>query len=321
MESVTEKELVDLEKQIEEKKKEPEPQPEPSVEAAKEPEVTPPGPEPEKAPESSEPNKNDAELYKKKGWKTPEDAIRSYSELEKEFHKKNEELSRMKERQPYEQPVYTPPVNPYAPPVYQQPPQPAYMPPPVYTPPPSYGYQPPSLSTPPMGSQAEAEIAASYQMTVEDFRKLFPMINDMTEVKNRKVQGEFSRWRDELTRETEKNADKTNVLGDPSFYNSDVQNEMHEFFSKNPQVFNERKPYSIALNQALVNIGRKNTTRGPQASPTSLPTEPPKTAGSANGFQGRKGSMPAEDFRKMSLEDQEKALKGMKAFKTYEDLA
>lgn len=317
MEDVKDKELADLEKQIEaERAKAPEPEPQ-AIEAAKEPEAPTPSSESDVKPESSvagntNGSTNETELYKKKGWKTPEDALKSYAELEKEFHKKNEELKAIKERQGYDAPSYTPPVNPYTPPAYYPPPQ-AYIPPP--------NYASPSFPPPPIGSQAEEQVAASYQMTVEDFRKIFPMINDMTEVKNRKVQNEFFQWRDQLTRETEKNADKTNVLGDPSFYNRDVQDEMHEFFSKNPQVFNERKPYSIALKEALANIGRKNTSRGVHTN-SSLPTEPPKTAGSSNGFQGKKNSLPSEvEFKKLSVEDQEKMLRNMRAFKTYDDLA
>lgn len=312
METVTDKELAELESKIsEEKAKEgqagPAPQPEPTA--------PPPEPVQQEATPSESQGEDVPELAKKKGWKSAEDALKSYENMEREFHKKNQELSQLKNQQQ----GYTPPANPY----YQGPP-PSYAPPaPVYAPPP---YIPPPQMPPTSYEQrmTEEQVAASYNLSVEDFRKVFPMIRDSIEAATRRQQAEMQQWREELVMRTEKSADMTEVAGDPAFHNPDVQEEIREIFSKNPTLFTQRRPYSTALKEALANIGRKNAMRGVSAQTSNVPTDPPKAVGnSSSSFSGRRnGGMPTvQEASKMTPEDLEKHLKGIRAFKTYEDLA
>ena len=328
--SVTDQELADLEKQIAATKEQAPPAETPSEPVPVE---TPPldaasgSNEPGAAPEPPQNEGFDAsEWVKKKGWKTAEDAAKSLHSLEKAFHEKNEELRRMKEQNPQgwpqgpqgyapppppqgwspPAPSYAPPVNPWAPP------------PPAYAPPPAYGYRPPKPS--------EETIAASYGMTVEDFRRVLAVSQDISDVQARQLAAQFQSWKEEVSRNNDKSADMTAVLSDPAFHNPDVQYEMHEIFSKNQNILNERKPYSAALEKALTNIGRRNLTGASRTSGMALPTDPPKTAGSGHAsgsLPGKRGigAMPTmKEAQGMNPEQLEKLLKGMGAVKTYEDL-
>lgn len=316
------KELAELEKQIEaenqrmaeEKQKVETPPVQPQAIA----EAPAPVQEPVQQDTSEEPGNpafDPKAWVEKKGWKSPEDAARSLHEMEKRFHEKNEEVRRLKEQQ-----QYAPPPNPYAPPVPGF--QPAYIPPPQLPQAP-YGYQqppaPPSRLTP-------EQIAASYGMDVTDFERIAQLSRDMSEATVRRQAAEFQSWKEQIDRQNEKNADMTAVLGDPAFHDSAVQKEVHDLMEKNPQLFNERRPYSTALKEALALIGRRNTIRGATSyGSVSLPTDPPKTAGSgsANGAtNGRRSNvtLTPDAFKNLSLEEQEKVLKSQNAFKTYADM-
>ena len=128
-------------------------------------------------------------------------------------------------------------------------------------------------------------------------------------------------------RQNEKTADMTAVMSDPAFHNPAVQYEMHELFDKNPSLWNERKPWSAALDKALSNIGRRNTSGAKSASGMALPTDPPKTAGSVHGGgslpgkRGLQGLPPMSELEGKSPEELEKLLKSVNAVKTYRDLA
>lgn len=320
MESVTDKELADLEKQINEKNEalaNETPSPADVVETPTAESIPVGQPEAVAAPDSVNPGEEafkNQDLAKKKSWEKPEDAIKSYEELEKAFHAKNAELKRLQETQGY-QPQYAPPPPP---------PPGAYYPPPAAYAPPPYQYAPPP---PPSSRFNEQQMAASYGMDVEDFRKVVALSQDVSEAKQRALAADMARWREDINRQQQRNSDMTSILSDPAFHHPDVQTEMHAIFEKNPNLFKEPTAYSTALKEALSNIGRKNMTRGNAAQPSmSLPTEPPKTAGSgrASGSSvGRKvGALPdIRDFEKMTPENQEKALKSLGAFKTYEDMA
>lgn len=245
------------------------------------------------------------EWVKKKGWKTPEDAAKSLRSLEQEFHKKNQELNQLKAQQ-----NYTPPENPYTPPA-----------PYGYPPPPPPAYQPPASEPSYAQRINEEQIAASYNLSVDDFRKVVAVSRDIAEAQTRRYQQEINAWREQMTRETEKSSDMASLVADPAFHNPEVQIEMNQILSKNPALFTQARPYSNALREALANIGRRKTMGGSNIESPSFPNQPPKPAGSSSGFSGRKNSaMPSQqDFEKMTPENQEKILKSLNAFKTYDD--
>lgn len=315
----TDKELAELEKQINEKKEEEAKAPEPVKEEKEpEPQPEPKSEEPQDQEPSGETGFNATEWVKKKGWKSPEDAAKSLRELEKAMHEKNQELKRLKD-QGYQPPQngYNPPPNPYS--GYQAP---AYQPyqPPMY--PPQGSYVPPA--NPYASRPNEETIAASYGLSVEDFRKVLAVSRDISEVQTRQIAQDYQRWKEEQENKNEKNTDMTSVLSDPAFHHPDVQYEMHEILSKNPSVWNERRPYTTALKEALVSIGRKNMTRGNSQSDVSFPNTPPQMAGSGSrGSQvsRRLGAMPTQqELEKKSPEELEKMLKGMNAVRTYADM-
>jgi hypothetical protein len=323
--SATEKELADLEKQIEAKVEEqakaapaetPSPDPEPEPSPASTEETSAP------AAASSEPPKdefNASEWVKKKGWKTPEDAAQSLHALEKAFHEKSQEVQKLKEGQapaPYGYQPYQPPPQGYPP---QMPQQGYFPPPPAYAP-------PPNPWAPPSSRLSEEQLAMSYGFTVEDFRRVLALSKDMAEVQARQVSQEFERWKSEVEKTNEKNSDLTSVMADPAFHSESVQYEMHELFQKNPQLWTERRPYTTALSRALTNIGRRNLGAGAtRPAGMSLPSAPPQTAG-ANSSSGtlpgkRIGALPTpQEQEKMSAAELEKILKRNGAVKTYADM-
>ncbi len=267
-------------------------------------------------PSSEAPPANDfnpSDWVKKKGWKTPEDAARSMRELEKELHKKAEENRMLKESQA----AYVPPPAPFAytPPA---PPQGYY--------PPQAAYAPPANPYAPRSQVSEEQVAASYGMTPEDFRRVLAVSRDMADVQSRQMAGEFKRWKDEVDRTNEKQTDMAQVMADPAFHTADVQYEMHEQFAKNPSLLNERRPWSAALEKALTNIGRRNLGKGAPSTGLGLPTDPPKTAGSGNAggsLPGKRGlgAMPSiKEMEGKTPEELEKILKGLNAVKTYADM-
>lgn len=251
------------------------------------------------------------EYGKKKGFKSAEEAAESMRQLERAFHEKAAELKRLQEAQQPPMPPqgYMPPQNPYAPPA------PQYYPP--------QGYAPPQNPYAPAPRMTEEQLAASYGATPEAFRAILGIAQDVAENKTRQTMSEFQRWKQDVEMKNAKSDDMTQILADPAFHNPEVRAEIHEIFSKKPELFNEPRPYSTAMTQALANIGRKTTTRGATNGAPSFPSEPPKQAGSGNGYSGRKqpGAMPSEaEQRNMTPEQLEKALASMGAVKTYADL-
>ena len=325
--SVTDKELSELERQIEAKKEEaptPAPAPEPAAEEAAPAPTPPPAPTPaasEPPPSATDPSPFDpSDWVKKKGWRTAEDAAKSMRELEQAFHKQAEELRRAKEQPPF-QPgwpqQYPAPAAPYAPP-----PQAYQPPPPAYAPPPN-PYAPPAWGAP--VQPREEQVAASYGMSVEDFRRVLAVSKDIAAVQAQQLQAEMNAWRQKTERENEKATDLQSVMTDPAFHNPEIQYEMHELFEKNKDLWNERRPYSTALEKALTNIARRNIGGVQRPSGSTLPTEPPKSGGHAGGgLPGKRGiaGMPSlQDMAGKSPEEIERLLKSMNAVKTYGDIA
>lgn len=342
--SVTDKELDDLEKEITAKKAaEPAPPPETPAEPSAPPSAEPPpaaaaaptAPEPPPTPPSEPPPFDAAEWVKKKGWTKPEDVAKSMRELENAYHKSQEENARLKreQQQPPFQPGWPqPPSAPWAgyPPAYQQsapwagyPPyqQPA---PPQYAPP-ANPYAPPAPWNTPAQRPNEEQIAAAYGIDPNDFRRVVPLINDIAAVQAKQLAQEINAWRERTERENEKASDLQNVMTDPAFHRPEVQFEMHDLFEKNKNLWNERRPYSTALEKALTSIARKSMGGAYSPSGSTLPTEPPKNGGHAGGgLPGKRGlgSLPTpEEQRRMSADDLEKLLRNMNAVRTYEDLA
>ena len=298
------KELQEMEKAIEQKKAEeevaqPEPVKEPEPDPIQEPAKEEAQPE-EGQNESGESGFNATEWVKKKGWKTPEDAAKSMRELEKAFHEKSQELNKSREVPPV--PAYTPPPPAYAPPASYQPPANPYAPP----------------------APNEEQIAASYGFTVEDFRRVLKLQNDMASIHYRQIAAEQQRLKEDHQKMMEREADKEALFSDPAFSYPEVKYEVHQVMTNNPAVWNERRPFSTALKEALGNLGRKNVTRGNVQSDVALPNTPPTMAGGnsrASQAGRRMGSLPSEkELQGKTPEELEKMLKGMGAVKTYSDM-
>lgn len=307
--SVTDTELDQLEKQINQQKAE-EKQPVPTAEV-----VEPPQPEQEQRPpetsvetppeQTEQPQGFDPRDYvQKKGWKTPEDAARSFRELEKKFHDNNQKKET------------APPPMPQSGYGYQQPPMQPYGYPPQ-------AYQPQQNPWNPQPRITEEQVAGSYNMTVEDFRRVAALARDLSEAQMRQLQGEMQKKWEESVRQNERGTDMTNVFADPVFHSPDVQAEMHEILSKTPELMNERKPYSQALNQALVNLGRRTLTGGNrQAVVQTTPPEMGGSKGAGGSLPGKRGlgsMISNKEAEGKSPEELEKILKSAGAFKTHMD--
>ena len=314
--SVTDKELEQLEQEINQKKaevKNPDlgvdvapPEPSQPTQEQKPSEPIETQPEQEEKP-IDQPSGFDPKAYvEKKGWKTPEDAARSFRELEKKFHESNQK--------PKE-------TNPYQAPQYQMPPQ-GYQPqPPAYYP--QAGYQPPINPWNTQPRITEEQVASSYGMSVDDFRRVASLARDLSEAQMRQLQAEMQNKWEESSRQSERSADMANVFADPAFHNPEVQEEMHEILSKKPELMNERKTYSLALNQALINVGRRNVTGGNRQ--VYVPTTPPEMGGS----KGAGGSLPGKralaglpsqkELESKTPEELEKILKKAGLFRSHMD--
>jgi hypothetical protein len=316
--SVTDDELDKLEQQIEAKAAEAPKAPEPAPEREQDPTPEPPPAAAASEPPGSEPAPFDSsEWVKKKGWRTPEDAAKSMRELEQAFHKQAEELRRSKEQQPPFQPGWPTPPNGY------QPPTPAFAPPQPQYAPPQNPYAPQAPWGPPAQRPNEEQVAASYGMTVEDFRRVLAVSKDIAAVQAQAIQADMNAWRAKTELENEKANDLQKVMTDPAFHNLDVQYEMHDVLEKNAEIWSGRRAYSTALNQALVNLARKQLGGGQRPPGSTLPTEPPKTGGHAGGgLPGKRGigGMPSvADMQNKSPEEIEKLLRSMNAVKNYGD--
>jgi hypothetical protein len=317
--SVTDKELDELEKQIEAKAEEAPKAPEPVAETPPEPTPEPPPAAAASEPPGSDPAQVDlAEWVKKKGFKSQDDVARSLRELEQAYHRKNnEELARPKEQQPPFQPGWPTPPAAYQPPQgYYAPPQPQYAPP-------QNPYAPPVNPYAPQPRITKAQVAASYNMTEEDFDRVMAVARDIASVQTQQVQADMQAWRAKTERDSEKANDLQNVMTDPAFHNPDVQFEMHDILEKNKDMWTDRRPYTSALNQALTNIARKTLGGGTRPSGSTLPTEPPKSGGHAGGgLPGKRGlgGLPSlEEQQRMKPEELEKLLRSMNAVKNYGD--
>lgn len=235
---------------------------------------------------------------------------------------------------------YAPPPRPatgypdgYAPPPPPAPGYPNYNDPNAYAPPPNPYNAPPAPQPTgpiqPMPDLTEPQYqraAQAYGMRTEDFKRVYQLQKDMIDTSLENWRKENESWKNDWVSQNERNTDMTRVMSDPSFHIPDVQMEMHEILSKNPSLWNEKRPWSSALNHALINIGRRNITGGHRSPSASYPTAPPDMAGGSRGSGSpgmrRVSGLPSvKDMESKSPEEIEKALKSVGAFKTYDDLA
>jgi len=161
-------------------------------------------------------------------------------------------------------------------------------------------------------------------MTPEDFERILPLVNEVTDLKmNRKtaeLQAKYDSQLAELNRGSKRNNEFNELLTDPLFTNEEVAFEINRIFEANPQRLKlEPTPWHNAFNEALSNIARRNLAgTTPKEEGNSLPSTPPKSGG-----QGSVPGIPPSNapgtvidkFKRLSAEDMEKTLVGMGAIK------
>lgn len=234
------------------------------------------------------------EWWAKKGFKSPDDIANSYRELERELTRKNQELA--KATQPAPAPV---PMAPAIPNYWAQPQPPAWMPP----------VTPAPVQMPPQ--QTIEQLAEQYNLTPEDFKKVYAVANDLSQVTvqrelNRVMPGIIQQVRavnGEVTRQRE----MVDLMSEPTWKNPQVQFEMHKVLNEDPAILQRQTlPYRYAHDEALKRIARANlggsnvmpTT--PTNPPASSGGRPPATAGS-NG-KGAEGAPAAAGTQEMTAE-------------------
>lgn len=224
-----------------------------------------------------------AEQYaKKKGWKTPEDVIQSYRELER----------KLGERKPE-----PPPVAPIAP---------------------AYGY-PPYQPIPQPNTRIH-EIARQYGFVPEDVERMAPFVSDMAKVIAAHEVGEVRKELDRFKRDASREREIERLKQDPAFSNPDVIQEMGRIMESDPRIVGNENALTIAFNQALGNVGRRalegtlRTAANPAPAP-SLPTKPPVTArGAGPAATGKNGvgigtKLTPANFNALPLAEKERALR------------
>lgn len=232
--------------------------------------VTPPvqsAPNGNEAPKPQQQNAGNEPEWEKmareKGWKTPEDAARSYANLEREFHSRNQ-----RPVAPAPAPTYATPY-PQAQPVYQQqPPAPIYV-------------QQPQQQVDVVGV-----LARKHNIPREDAERLLPFV---LEVADYRANDAVARTRAELEpqviglqRQVARQQEMTDIINDPAMRVPRVQFEVNKILLENPSVFNyEQQPYRWALDKALRNIAqeRLGDYQNPSGALQGFPTTPPQTAG------------------------------------------
>lgn len=237
------------------------------------------------------------EWMKKKGFKSDDDIIRSYRNLERELHRRGK--------------------SPQAPEPFKAPVQP-----PVY---PGQGteYRP---SVPTAGIQ---QLAEAYQMTPEDIQKIAQLSNDIADFKlNQRLQPLAEQFAG-LKQDYEKEASFKRLERDPLFRNREVQKEMHQLAEEDPSILSIPDYPERLFDRALSRIGRKFAEGSIQGeSPVretrlGLPGGPPPTgrgsSGSPKGIPVKPPtSITGKDFKRLSVAEMEKELKKIGAFRSEE---
>lgn len=237
------------------------------------------------------------EFAKKKGWKTQDDIIKSYRELEKKLGEQGK----------------------------IQPPAPQY---------PNYGYPqvpPAQYYPPPPPPAAISQIARMYpNLAPEDIERVAPMIMDFSEaIADRKVRALEERFLSS-ERERQRESEIQRLKQDPHFQNPEVLSEMGQILESDPRIAKEPNGLTYAFKEALANVGRKrlegSAPTDAQAQPSGqvLPTKPPTTArgtGPANvGKPGIKALTPLDPatFSGLPLAEKKRALRAIGALREAE---
>lgn len=255
---------------------------------------------PQAAPESGAdgvpgPTGNDKPEWKKwiekKGFKGPEDMVRSMRELERELHSRGRGNG-------------------------ADAPQPALPEPPIQPRQPSYA--PPALSL--------EELAKRYNMDPSDLERVAPLAADIAANQVARVMAPLQAEVQSLRRDTARNAEFQGLKEDPAFADPRVQFEMHQILRENPSILqNEPAPYRYAFNEALRTMGRRilegSITPDPQAPPVSgppgMPIAPPRTAGGGGSGSGAPsgirptGRISQDEFNRLPAAEQRKILSRM----------
>lgn len=241
------------------------------VQAPPAPEVQP---KPPAAPQNAAPppqNGNQEPEWQKvsreRGWKTPDDAVKSYLDLEKAWFAKLNERSAERNQPP------PPPMPPQAVPRYQ-PPAPAWTPPPL-----------------PLAQQ----MARRHGISVEDAERLLPFVAEVANaMTSDAVIAERQRYEPvimDLNRKVRRSEEVMEVAQDPAMRVPRVQYEVSQILNENPSVFStEPAPMRWALDKALRKIAQESLgAYQPQGggSEPGYPMTPPVTAGGGAGSSGR----------------------------------
>lgn len=213
-------------------------------------------------------------VAREKGWKTPDDAIRSYLAVEKAFHARNQ------------QPV--PPASVPPPPQYVAP----YPQAPMYQPPPQTSWQPQNVVR---------QLAGKYRIPDEDADRLVPFVAEISQAAAENALN-YERARTApiiqgLQREVQRQHDMSEVVNDPAMRVPRVQYEVNRVLSENPSIFNlDPQPLRWALDRALRNIAQESLGADPNYAGTPYPQTPPVTAGSTSQARGQAPPEPSVDL-------------------------
>lgn len=221
-------------------------------------------PEPQKpTPPSSHGEPEWQKIARENGhtWKSPEDAVRSYMNLKREFHVR---------------------MNQQRPPVQQAPPQQPVSQPSVYLQQPVYAAPPPV--------NLVQQLARKHGISIEDAERLLPLVAEVSEAasQNAMIQ-ERARYEPivvDLQKKVYQNEEMNEVANDPAMRVPRVQYEVNKLLTENQTVFQyEPQPLKWALERALRNIAIENirADQNYSAQIPGYPTQPPVTAGTPTG--------------------------------------
>jgi hypothetical protein len=291
-ETEQEKELKELEQQIEQAAEaketpaapvEPEPSPEPETSPAPEAQTEPQAPVAPSPAQKTE--DNPLEWARKKGFKSDEDMARALLQKEREYHEARQKKEQEQQNTPPPPPAWTP-----------QPQAPAYGYPPA-----GYGYPPPP---PPPDLR---RLAQQFDMDPDDFEKIARVNAALTQAALRQ---ERARWESDMSgirRQTERSTELMQLMQDPRFRHETVQREIHAVLDADPTIYQrERNPHAYAFKEALANLGSKQLQQGTTNGNTPPTNMPPVTAGGGNGsaYSGPV-RISEKEFSRWPLKDQE----------------
>jgi len=236
-----------------------------------------PAPSPSNAPAPAASNGATQEpewqkVYRERGWKGPEDAVRSYVNLEKEFFARLNEQQRQSQRPPM--PSYPPPA-PVAPQWVTPYPQ----------------VIPQAL---PQNTWVVQQLARKHGISMEDAERLLPFVHEVSEatVANavQRVQNAYEPVLANLNRKVTRSEELMEIAQDPAMRVPRVQFEVDKVLRENPSVFQiEPQPMRWALDRALRNIAQESlgAYEIPDRSNGAYPMTPPVTAGTGAAPKGR----------------------------------